>query len=253
MPFRAKRKTKSGDLPQVLNVAQLSNSKEKSTDFQYRTVFRWNKTFSEFYHGCFVANPYYHSIFRKEGTMKKELMNYEAILKVTRDIAQTRDPEEVALLVVESVKRALGAKGCALLLFNRKSGELEVASSFGLSDEYLNKGPLSAMKSIAGSLEDGPVAITDVADDPRIQYPEAAKKEGISSILSVPIIVGKNPIGALRVYSAELWEATLEDVNLVQALAQISGMGLELARLYKGLKSSIEILKSKRNAKVSKS
>ncbi|MCF8131175.1 MAG: GAF domain-containing protein [Deltaproteobacteria bacterium] len=181
--------------------------------------------------------------------MKKELMNYEAILKVTRDIAQTRDPEEVALLVVESVKRALGAKGCALLLFNRKSGELEVASSFGLSEEYLNKGPLSAMKSIAGSLEDGPVAITDVADDPRIQYPEAAKKEGISSILSVPIIVGKNPIGALRVYSAEVWEATLEDVNLVQALAQISGMGLELARLYKGLKSSIEILKSKKKSK----
>jgi len=49
----------------------------------------------------------------------------------------------------------------------------------------------------------------------------------------------------LRVYSAEPWEATLEDVNLVQALAQISGMGLELARLYKGLKSSIEILKAK--------
>jgi len=182
--------------------------------------------------------------------MKKELMNYEAILKVTRDIAQTRDPEEVALLTTESVKRALGAKGCALLLFNRKTDELEVAASFGLSEEYLDKGPLSSMKSIAGSLKDGPVAISDVADDPRIQYPEEAKKEGISSILSVPIIVGKSPIGALRVYSAEPWEATLEDVNLVQALAQISGMGLELARLYKGLKSSIEILKSRREPKV---
>ena len=180
-------------------------------------------------------------------------MNYEAILKVTRDVVQSRDPEEVALLTVESVKRALQAKGCALLLFNRKTDELEVAASFGLSNEYLNKGPLSSMRSIAGSLKDGPVAISDVADDPRIQYPEEAGKEGISSILSVPIVVGRNPIGALRVYSAEPWEATLEDVNLVQALAQIAGMGLELARLYRGLKSSIEILKSKRDPKELKS
>ena len=185
--------------------------------------------------------------------MKKELMNYEAILKVTRDIVQTKDPEEVALLTVESVKRALEAKGCALLLFNRKTSELEVAASFGLSEEYLDKGPLSSLQSIAGSLKDGPVAITDVSDDPRIQYPEEARKEGISSILSVPIVVGKNPIGALRVYSAEPWEATLEDVNLVQALAQISGMGLELARMYRGLKSSIEILKAKRHPKDLKS
>ncbi|MBW2709456.1 MAG: GAF domain-containing protein [Deltaproteobacteria bacterium] len=185
--------------------------------------------------------------------MKKELMNYEAILKVTGDIAQTRDPEEVALLTVESVKRALDAKGCALLLFNRKTDELEIAASFGLSEEYLNKGPLSSLRSIAGSLKDGPVAITDVTDDPRIQYPEEARKEGISSILSVPIVVGKKSIGALRVYSADPWEATLEDVNLVQALAQISGMGLELARVYKGLKSSIEILKSKRDPKTLKS
>ena len=50
----------------------------------------------------------------------------------------------------------------------------------GLSEEYMNKGPLSAMRSIANSLKDGPVAIDDVTDDPRIQYPEEAKKEGIS-------------------------------------------------------------------------
>ncbi len=185
--------------------------------------------------------------------MKKELMNYEAILKVTGAIVMSKEPEEVALLTVESVKSALHAKGCALFLYNRKTDELEVAASFGLSEGYLNKGPLSSMRSISRSLKDGPVAIFDVTDDPRIQYPQEARKEGISSILSVPIIVRNTPIGALRVYSAEPWEATLEDVNLVQALAQIAGMGLELARLYKGLKSSIEILKSKRDPKVLKS
>jgi GAF domain-containing protein len=97
------------------------------------------------------------------------------------------------------------------------------------------------------------VAIHDVTEDPRIQYPEEAKKEGISSILSVPIIVRDNPLGALRVYTTEPWEATLEDVNFVQAVAQIAGMALEMCRHYKGLKDSIEILKSKRDEKKLKS
>ena len=181
--------------------------------------------------------------------MKKAIMSYDTILKVTRAVAMSRDPEEVALLVVESVKSALEVKGCTLLLFNRKTDELEVAASHGLSEEYLNKGPISSIRSIASSLREGPVAIYDVTDDPRIQYPDEAQTEGISSILSVPIVIGEKLIGALRVYSAEPWEATIEDVNFVQALAEIVGIALELSRLYKGLKDSIEILKAKRDPK----
>ena len=34
---------------------------------------------------------------------------------------------------------------------NRKTHELEIAASYGLSDEYINKGPLSALKSTTPS------------------------------------------------------------------------------------------------------
>ena len=179
--------------------------------------------------------------------MKKQLINYETLLKVTKVISHSRNPEEVVLMTVESIKTALDVKGCSVFLINRKTDELEVAASYGLSDEYINKGPVSALRSIALSLEEGPVAIYDVSDDPRIQYPEAAKKEGIASILSVPIVVAGSLIGALRIYTSEHWEFTLEDVNFVQAMAQIAGMSIEMARQYKGLKDSIEILKTMRD------
>lgn len=178
--------------------------------------------------------------------MKKRLLNYETLLKITGAISAIRDPEEVVLVTVESVKTALGVKGCALFLVNKKSHELELAGAYGLSDDYLNKGPLSAMKSIAGALKDGPVAIYDVTDDPRIQYPEEARREGISSILSVPIQVHGSLIGCMRVYTSEPWEFVLDDVNFTQAVAEITGMAIEMARLNKGLKSSIEVLKSMR-------
>ena len=169
--------------------------------------------------------------------MNKKIMNYETLLKIAEAISSTRDTEEVLLLTTESVTRAMEVKGTSLFLINRKTHELELAASFGLSNEYLNKGPISALQSIAQSLDSGPVAIYDVADDPRIQYPDAAKKEGIASILSVPVKVRGNVIGALRIYTTEHWEFTLEDVNFVQAVAQIAGISIEMTRFYKGLKT----------------
>jgi GAF domain-containing protein len=185
--------------------------------------------------------------------MKRQLLNYETLLKVTNAISHSRDPEEVVLMTVESITLALNVKGCMLFLINRDTNELEVAAAFGLSDEYINKGPLSALKSINASLGEGPVAIYDVSDDPRVQYPEAARKEGISSILSVPIIIRDRTIGALRVYTAEPWEFTLDDVNFVQAMANMAGMAIDMAKYYKGLKDSIEILKTLRDPKFLKS
>ncbi|MFP4000098.1 MAG: GAF domain-containing protein [Desulfobacterales bacterium] len=178
--------------------------------------------------------------------MKKTLLNYETLLKITGAISHSKDPEEVVLLAVESIARALDVKGAALFLVNRETRELELAASFGLSKNYINKGPLSALKSISESLEQGPVAIYDVTDDPRIQYPEEARTEGISSILSVPVMIQGRSIGVLRVYTAEPWEFTLEDVNFVQAMGSITGMAIDMARHYKGMKQSIDALRTMR-------
>ena len=178
-------------------------------------------------------------------------INYETLIRITKSISTIRDPEEIVLITVEGVTHALNVKGCALFLFSAKSDELELAGSYGLGKEYLNKGPVSALRSIASALQDHqPVAIYDVSDDPRVQYPEAARKEGISSILSAPIILGKKLFGCMRVYTAEPWEFTLNDVNFVQAVAQVVGMAIEMSRINKGLKDSIDILKTMRDPKI---
>jgi signal transduction protein with GAF and PtsI domain len=180
--------------------------------------------------------------------MEKPAINYETLVRITKAISTIRDPEEIVLITVEGVTNAMRVKGCTLFLFSAKGEELSLAGSYGLSTEYLNKGPVSSLKSIASSLEDGqPVAIYDVSDDPRIQYPEAAIKEGIASILSAPIIIGTKLVGCMRVYTSSPWEFTLSDVNFVQAVAQVVGMALEMCRINRGLKDSIDILKTMRD------
>jgi GAF domain-containing protein len=191
---------------------------------------------------------------RKEVAMEKPTINYETLIRITKAISKIREPEEIVLITVEGVTHALNVKGCTLFLFSAKSQELKLAGSYGLSKEYLNKGPVSSLRSIASSLQDGqPVAIYDVTDDPRIQYPEAAIKEKIASILSVPIIIGEKLVGCMRLYTTQPWEFTLNDVNFVQAVAQVVGMALEMCRVNKGLKDSIDILKTMRDPKTLKS
>ena len=147
--------------------------------------------------------------------MKNLRLNYDVLISVSRSLSKSKDPDEIIRMTVESLKKALAIKGCSLFLMNNQSNELEVAASSGLSEEYLYKGPVSALHSIADSLEDGPIAVYDVSDDPRIQYPEDAKKEGIASILSVPVMIGDDAIGAIRAYTAEKWEFTLDDGSKV--------------------------------------
>ena len=178
--------------------------------------------------------------------MTDHAMYYEQLVKLTGAIAQCKDPEEVALLTAEGVKTAFNVKGCCVFLIKKGTRDLGLAASFGLSDEYVSKGPVRYMQEITEAKDQVPIAIYDVQDDPRIQYPEAAQKEGISSLLGVPIIARNSVIGALRVYTSEPWEFSIQDITLIQAVAQICGMAMDMCRMYKGYKTSIEVLKNLR-------
>lgn len=174
-------------------------------------------------------------------------MYYDTIIKLTTAISQCKDPEEVALISAESVKTAFNAKGCSVFLVDKSTRILGLVASSGLSQEYLEKGPIHFMQTIKEARDAVPVAIYDVFDDPRIEYPEAAQKEGISSLLGVPIIAHNKILGALRVYTAKPWEFSVNDITLVQAIGLICGMAMDMCRMYKGYKTSIEILKSMRD------
>ena len=179
--------------------------------------------------------------------METHNLHYETITKLTTAISQCKDSEEVALITAESVKSAFSAKGCCVFLVNRETRELGLVASSGLSDTYLNKGPTHFKQAIKEAKDAVPIAIYDVMDDPRIEYPDEAKKEGISSLLGVPIISHNKIIGALRVYTEEPWEFAQSDITIIQAVALICGMAMDMCRMYKGYKTSIEVLKTMRD------
>ena len=152
--------------------------------------------------------------------MEKHVMHYETLIDVTNAISQSKDPEEVGLITVESLKTALKVKGCSLFLINKKSKQLELSASYGLSENYLSKGPIKHLGNLQKSLEEGPLAIYDVMDDPRIQYPAAANEEGIVSILSIPIAYRGEMVGTIRIYFSNSKHISEEDIESLKILAE---------------------------------
>jgi GAF domain-containing protein len=158
---------------------------------------------------------------------------YHQLYELAAALNSVKSSENVLRSMVEGVAKAMGAKGCSLLLLEPKKKVLRHTISCGLSTKYTaQKGPVSASKSIAPALEGEAVAILDATTDARCQYPEENKKEGIASILSVPVMLRGEIVGVLRAYTSEPYRFNQDDTYFVWAIANLGAIALENARLY---------------------
>jgi GAF domain-containing protein len=173
---------------------------------------------------------------------EREIECFALYRNICRVINSTLDIHEVLKLITENIVKALEVKGCVIRLLNRTRQTLEVAASHGISEAYLNKGPVDADKSIAETMRGRSSLIYDTTTDPRLQYPQAAKKEGIASILSVPISVKGEVIGALRLFTSAPRRFSDEEMELISGIAEMGGIAIDNARMYSELKADHEKL-----------
>ena len=166
----------------------------------------------------------------------KSLEYFRALHDIARTILSTLDSQRVIDLLIGKLLTIMKVKACSLRLVNETTRELETIASQGLSERYLKKGPVHMERSIRESLKGVPVLILDATADPRIEYPQENAREGIASILSLPIIAGKRAIGILRLYSQETRQYSGEEMAFLTAVAELAGLAIINARLYEKTK-----------------
>jgi signal transduction protein with GAF and PtsI domain len=149
---------------------------------------------------------------------------------------------KVLELICQSAANDLKAIGASIMMLDPESGTLNVVSSVGLTESFLKKGSVEADKSIKSCLEGRPVVIEDAAADMRIQYPEQARKEGIKSIICVPLRLKEKVIGTLRVYTGYQYKKDEEDIEFLSILADFGTVAIENARLYEHIEKEYEEL-----------
>lgn len=153
-------------------------------------------------------------------------INIDAFKTVAKAIAHSSNLDLMANQLAQLLVGALEIKACAILVFDPETRNLGRLASYGLSARYLTKGPLLADKSTAANLKGESVIIRDVRNDDRIQYLDEAEKEGIASLVSIPIVVSEDILGALRLYHQEIWDVSEQDLDSLQLLALFTGLAM---------------------------
>ena len=157
----------------------------------------------------------------------------DTLYQLSTLLAAHRDLQELLDTAARSAAEVMKVKAASIRLLDDNRTELVIKSVFNLSPEYLNKGPILVERSELTrlTLEGRVVYVEDMADDPRVLYPQDAKREGLVSILTAPMIFQNRPIGTVRLYTATKRSFSDPEVNLLQAIARLLATAIENARL----------------------
>jgi signal transduction protein with GAF and PtsI domain len=172
----------------------------------------------------------------------QEDLYFDSFREVVKAVNSTLDRKEVLDLLVKNVTQVMDLKASAIRLLDHKKRTLELVASHGLSEKYLNKGPVDADRSIADAMEGKTISVYNVIEDPRAQYPKEAREEGIASIISVPLRIKGRVIGVMRLYTPEPREFSAEEINSAEVLAETGAIAIENAKMYQRITKDYEAI-----------
>ena len=163
--------------------------------------------------------------------MTKKTDYFKTFCKISQAFGTAATEEELLDLVVKSATEAMGGMAACIYLADEAKDVFVAKARHGLSENYLHANPIKVKKLVNALLKDGHLAFEDALSDPRLENHEAKKKEGIASILTVPVRVKDHLIGVLSLYTAKRHKFAAAEIEFLDALADQGGVAIEKTRL----------------------
>lgn len=176
-------------------------------------------------------------LLRLQQKLSGAYQRIQTLYEVTKTVSSTLNLEEVLDLIAQSAAEAMQVKACTIRLLDESGQIVDTVAAYGLSEQYLTKGPIDVQKSLHTyqTLSGQPTIISDTSRDNRLQYPAEARAEGISSMLCVPLRIKGKTEGVICVYSTERDYFSESDAEFLSALASEGAIAIENARTYQAL------------------
>jgi signal transduction histidine kinase len=171
--------------------------------------------------------------------LRRATVRLQTLNDGARVISSTLDLPQVLNRLVTSCAGALGVRACSIRLFDKSGRRLVPVAAFGLSQAYLDKGPVDAETNLlAREVLGGKIVnIPDASASAWLQYPQEARQEGIRSILSAPLIGKNGPLGILRAYAVEPARFEQEEEQFLAAIAAQGSIAIENALAYQSIEA----------------
>lgn len=178
----------------------------------------------------------------------------EALTKISQAITSDLYIEDILKLIVTVTAKVMGSKICSLMLLDEEKNELVIRATQSISDEYNKKPNVKLNEGIAGKVaKDGyPIAVLDVRKDPNYINRKVAEKEGLCSLLSVPMKVKGKTIGVINSYVSQPHKFNKTEIGVLTTVANQAAIVIENGRLLvetKVIKEELETRKLTERAK----
>ena len=166
----------------------------------------------------------------KKGSYKEYLA---ALSKIGKAITSDLYLEDILKLIVTLSANVRHAKICSLWLVDEREQALRIRATQAMSEEYLKERKLMVGEGIVGLVakEKKPIVILDVLKDSRYKEKTLAKKEKLTSMLSVPMMVKNRVIGVVNCYTTSSYEFSESDIDLLTAVANQAAVAIENTEL----------------------
>lgn len=165
--------------------------------------------------------------------MPKINKHIEALSKIAQAITSDLYLDDILRLIVTVTAQTLGSKICSLMLLDEKKQELVIRATQSISESYNKKPPLKVGEGIAGKVlrQMKPITVYDVREEKEYKYKDIARKEGLASLLCVPLLVKSRAIGVVNLYTSKPHHFSKNEILILTAVANQAAMVIENTEL----------------------
>jgi signal transduction histidine kinase len=170
---------------------------------------------------------------------------FESLASVSQAINSALNLDDALNVITREACELMRGKMCSLMLLDESREWLDLRASYGAGEAYRTKPRVSVAESLLGAVARRKKALQleNVQTSSRYQSVEVARQEGLISLLSVPLLFGEEAIGALSIYTGVPYSFSNEEVRILSALAELSAIAIEKARLYERVVDVEELLR----------
>jgi signal transduction protein with GAF and PtsI domain len=187
----------------------------------------------------------------KRTSYKKQI---KALSEISQAISSDQYLDDILKLMVTVTANVMDSKICSLWILDGKEKALKIRATQTMSEEYLKERSLKLGEGVVGYVaqQKKSLAILDVLKEPRYKEKDLARKEGLVSMLSVPLIVKDKVIGVINCYTSYSHEFTDTEQDLLTMVANQAAICIENTELIvktKVIQEELEVRKLVERAK----
>lgn len=156
-----------------------------------------------------------------------------ALTEISKAITSDLYLDDILKLVVTVTAEVMDSKICSLWILDERQKVLKLRATQTISKEYLKERSLRLGEGVVGHVARTRQAmvIRNVLAEPKYKEKDLARKEGLTSMLSVPLVVKDKVIGVINAYSQTPHDYSPTEVNLLIAVANQAAVAIENTEL----------------------